>query len=103
MSTNEGGEVVPFGRERRSYEDALVEQLTARAIADANRRLQAILYCDAAKGRRSLAMHLAFATDMQPEQAVAVLNASGIEHEPVRDDAPSPDFASLVARARGRR
>ena len=96
----QGGAVVPFGRQRRTYEGALVEQLTEPAIADANRRLQAILYAPEAKGQRTLAHHLAFKTSMLAEEAVAVLRAAAVEHEPGRDGDTSQGFTDFVARAR---
>ena len=93
-------DVVPFATPKRSYEDALTEQLIGEAIARANRRLQAILYCEEAKGRRTLAHHLAFSGDMPAEEAVAVLSAAGVETEPRRDGDTSQDFTAFVAKAR---
>ena len=84
----QGGAVVPFGRQRRTYEDALVEQLTERAIADANRRLQAILYSDAARGQRDLAMRLAFHSDLSAEQAINALRASAAARRLGRGEDP---------------
>ena len=93
-------DVVPFATPKRSYEDALTEQLIGEAIARANRRLQAILYCEEAKGRRTLAHHLAFSSDMPAEEALAVLRAAAVEHEPGRDGDTSQGFTDFVARAR---
>ena len=36
-------EVVPMARSRRSYDDALVEQMTEKAIAAANKRFRAVV------------------------------------------------------------
>ena len=74
------GVVVPFEAARKTtYKDALVDQLVAKAIAAQNRRALAILDSEEAKGRRSLAHHLIFQTDMPAEDAIAVLARAGVE------------------------
>ena len=97
-------EVVPMARERRTYDDALVEQLTEKAIAAANKRLQAIIYSDAAKGRRDLAMHLAFQTDLPADEALRILAVTPVSVASTDrvDEGVSGDFVDYVARARQR-
>lgn len=51
----------------------------AKAGTDAKARVQAILQCEAAKDRPQLAAHLAFATDMAPDEATALLAKAGVE------------------------
>lgn len=56
-------------------------------------RISAIVNCDAAEGRAKLASHLAFNTDMNVEQATAVLEAAGQEEQAQSTD-NSADNAS---------
>lgn len=51
----------------------------ATAAADERGRIQAILQSDAADGRRALAEHLAFETDMTADGAAALLGKSAKE------------------------
>ena len=102
-------EVVPMARSRRSYDEALVEQMTEKAIAAANKRLQAIIYSDAAKGRRDLAMHLVFQTDLPADEALRILAVTPVSVASTDrvDEGANGDFVDYVARAqqqqRGRR
>jgi signal peptide peptidase SppA len=55
-------------------------------------RIKAILDCEAAKGRATLARHLALATDMSPEAAATALAAAALEAQAGSrmDRAPNP-------------
>lgn len=48
----------------------------SKAQADAKDRIKAIMNCDEAKGRETLANHFAFETDMAPDAAVAALKVA---------------------------
>ncbi|WPK20234.1 tail fiber protein [Salmonella phage SD-13_S19] len=54
-------------------------------------RIKGILGCDEAKGRESLAQHIAFNTSMSEEDAKAMLNASPVEkaEEPKQEEKPN--------------
>ena len=102
-------EVIPMAAPRRTYDDALVKQLTGKAIAAANKRLQAIIYADAARGRRDLALHLAFQTDLPADEALLILAVTPVSVASTDrvDEGANGDFVDYVARAqqqqRGRR
>lgn len=53
-----------------------IADATAKAGTDAKDRIKAILNCEDAKGRETLANHFAFETDMAPEAAVAALKVA---------------------------
>ncbi len=55
---------------------AEIEQAAAQAREDERARIQAIVTSEASEGRTEMAYHLAFATDMDAEQALALLEKS---------------------------
>lgn len=71
---------------------------------DQKARIKAIVSCEAAEGRRELAEHLAFNTDLNEEQAVAILEASpkaekqnvGSSFESVMDSIEHPEVGADV-------
>lgn len=62
-------------------------EAVAKAVGDERGRIKAILTCDAAEGRRELAEHLAFETDMAPEAAATLLAKSPAEKKSKLDAA----------------
>lgn len=69
MTNTNGAEQIPAETQK------LVADAVAKALADSKVRIKAILASDEAKGRESLADHLAHETDMSTEAAIAILSA----------------------------
>ncbi len=72
-------------------------EIRSKATADAQARIQAILTSDEAKGRESMAQHLAFATTSSAEDAIALLKVAPKGGQAEETDAT----ASFVERKEG--
>ena len=70
----------------------------------ANKRLQAVIYSDAAKGRHDLAMHLAFHTDLPAEECMGILAVAPVSVASAdrANEGVNGDFVDYVAHARQR-
>ena len=68
--------------EHSQQEEEAKVDLMAKGRIEERERIAAIIASDAAKGRASLAQHLAFATDLSTEIALSTLQAAAVEVSP---------------------
>ncbi len=85
---------------KEKYPD-LLAQLQADARNGERIRVQTVLESDEATGRESLARHLAFATDMAPDVAVAMLNKAPKEAPKADSKTPATGSFEQVMRDLG--
>ena len=85
---------------KESHPDLLAQVQTDARNAE-RIRIQTVLESDEAKGRRSLARHLAFATDMAPDVAVGMLGKAPKVVPKEKPKAASPGSFEQVMRDLG--
>ena len=88
--TETGQEVQTMAEEKQPDVQVNAAAEKARIEAASKARIETILDCEEAKGRGTLARHLALRTDMDAEAARALLAASAKEPEPAAAAAAAP-------------
>jgi capsid assembly protease len=84
------------GADEASTQQAAINKATADARAAERARMSGITGCEEAKGRESLANHLAMNTDMTVDAAKAILAASPKAEPPKTETNPANPFAAAM-------